>query len=725
MSNLFTTALSHQTAGEYEVLRAAELDVWVAFDGGSVIVMQGAGDRAGDDTGASSGDLSSPIGVLSPDETATTLTVITDGSNASPTVGARLPTSPTTAPSSVDLSTITPSAELSGLMSESQAPNTMSLSPGSGALSSTLSNVMTSLSTSDSLSTSINSMPATASSSTSAAAVSVSAEPTTPMTSPPTPAPLDYLSHSPPFYVAIVLGSIAGVAVLAALISWAFRRQAHEKRRRLADEAARLPWISPTPEPDDRGFSSAPVALDVETGMQCSNTEVGIMNLGREGMAHVQAWEPRGDRDVGEPKRSECYDRKQRPPFITQQIPSYTLFSRYSGQNFINRPAASPCANRVSLGSIDPHLQVETLGKGSALLVTNQVPSDLSMCSSQEAGFSCLSHGSSSHPEIGTPRELVPMPRFLGLDGKGLDIPWEEKALPASQSPVARTPRSRIMSAEHIRKTWDRQAPKTPEDDQSAAGKKMLQEPEVEGWANSMRSNFINAFNAVAASLPISAIREGTEDADKLTPARPRRSSKRKALQNTSPTPDGVISKASPSRGCTIKSSSSNPWSLVETGSNTGIVHIRVPASDTRSVVSNHEILDPGFGISRSYTLHSHEPLRVKKSSVPLLSQQTYTSNKPSMSCASTTRSLSATGSVSPKRPRKTTSSITKRRTTLERRPNALNSWATSMTTSSSITSMVSIATGSEGMKEQRSLARVALKDRRRKAKRLKEMPMG
>lgn len=525
-----------------------------------------------------------------------------------------------------------------------------------------------------------------------------SAKPSSSIIAPSTPS--NYLLHSPPYYVAIVLGTVAGIAFLASLTAWAIRRQAHERHRRLADSAAKMPWASSGGGNGDHndGFGNNSIASDIENAMHTTPTEMGIMNLGsREDMAYVQSWEPRGDRDVGEPKRCELYedDSKWKPPFINQQIPSYTLFSRYSGH--INDVGSSR-ANRASLGSIDPHVQAETLGQGSALLITNQVPGDISASSSQEAGLPCLD---SPLSEVGTPRELIPMPRFLGLDGKGLSVPWQE------QDPLTK-PKSRIMSAEHIRRTWERQT---------------SDEPEREGWANSIKSNFVNIFNSVTATLPIATIKDGKETTgSNFTPARPKRSSKRNVQGPSSYSEDEAKPQPILSRGCSIKASMSDPWSLVKTGSNIGIVRIHLPTSDVCSV-SSHDLSDPGFGLSRSYTLHDPKPLQVeKKAPTPLFKGCLSISSKGSTKLVPFSRTLNTGGSVSPKRYRQSPGCSIKRKITSDRRSVPLFSRTTSMASSSST---VSIVTGAEDIREKRILAREALKDRRRKAKRLKETPIG
>lgn len=543
------------------------------------------------------------------------------------------------------------------------------------------------------------------------------------------PTPSDNLSHSPPYYVAIVLGSVAGVATLTALVAWAFRRHAHAKRRRLAESASQLPWVYSGGTDDDGRSAGSAVTPDVEYGMRNTDTEVGITNLGsREDMAYVQAWEPRGDRDVGEPKRSELFaDRKTPPPFLAQQIPSFQLFSRYSAGEFM-RDTPSPYGVRVSSGSIDPQLHRDTLGKGSTLLITNQVPGDISACSSQEAGFPSQAHGSlSPHSTIGTPREIVPIPRFLGLDGEGLDIPREEK--PGSPFSIItdnllqNKTRSRIMSAEHIRKTWDRTVSVQNEYPGNTTANARDQEPDGEGWASSIRSNLVNALNAVAANLPIATAVSKSNDmdnSDKLTPVRLKQSLKHKELlreHNLSSSLD---------RKDTITSLASNPWSFVETGSNTGIVHIHIPTSDTGSFLGHGASDRLAFADSRDFTLRNHEPLQIKKklSLTPLSKRRSSSLSKDSRSRVLPSRSSSVTGSVSPSKRHKKASSYSgsvKRMVTIDRRSSPVYSRTTSMASISSTTSAVSIVAGTDGMMETGSVLREALKDRRRKAKRLKD----
>ncbi|KXN83275.1 hypothetical protein AN958_01646 [Leucoagaricus sp. SymC.cos] len=692
------------TCQKKQVLHVADLDVWVNGDGGTVIVIRGSGGR-GSDPG--SGISNAPDSNPSPTETEARTSAV----DRFPTEGPTLSTTPITRQPYPGILTISTSTNSPTLMSESQAPSTDSLTATSDVANSPWSSGTISVT-----------MPPSLSPSPSA---SLSANASTTFPTSPNPTSTDYLSHSPPFFVAIILGTIAGVAVLAAMIAWAFRRQAHEKRRRLVDSAMKLPWFC-SAGGNDVGLGDQKAASDTETAMRTTDTEVGIKNLGsREGMAYVQSWEPRGDRDVGEPKRGESYvDRKPRPPFITQQIPTSALFSRYSGQHLISEYAASSCASRVSLGSIDPHLQVDTLGKGSALLITNQVPGDISVSSSQEVGFPCPSRNSLSPiSEIGTPRELVPMPRFLGLDGKGLSIPWGEKDPSSNEGQAETATKSRIMSAEHIRQTWERNTSNHFESPSHSAEEQVQQQNEGEGWANSIRSNFRNAFNAVAASLP-SAIREGKESSNsRLTPARPKQSSIREVLRHSSPTQGEANSNTALSRGCTIKSSASVPWSLVETESNAGVVHIHLPSSDVCST-SSHDLSDPSFGATRSYSLRTPEPLQIeKKSSTPLSKGRPSISSKEAKLRASFSRSSSASG-YSPKRHRKPPGGSMKREITSGRRSSPLFSRTTSMASFSTTTSAVSFGTGAEDIRDKRLIAREALKDRRRKAKGLRDTPV-
>jgi hypothetical protein len=522
-----------------------------------------------------------------------------------------------------------------------------------------------------------------------------------------------------------VLGSVAGVATLTALIAWAFRRHEHAKRRRLAESASQLPWVYSGGTDDDGRSAGSAVTPDVEYGMRNTDTQLGIMNLGsREDMAYVQAWEPRGDRDVGEPKRSEqSTDRKTRPPFLAQQIPSFQLFSRYSAGDFMRE--TSSYGTRISSGSIDPQLHVDTLGKGSTLLITNQVPGDISVCSSQEAGFPFQARGSGSpHSSVGTPREIVPTPRFLALDGGGLEIPREEKPYSTfatiTNELLQTKTRSRIMSAEHIRKTWDRTLSISNEYPDNTTNKSRNQGPGGEGWASSIRSNLVNALNAVAANLPIATAvskSEDTDNSDKLTPARLRRSLKHKELLRQH------RSSSSLDRQDTISSLASNPWSLVETGSNTGMVHIHIPASDTDSISSHGTSDRLAAADSRDVTLRNHEPLQIKKklSLTPLSKRRSPSLCKDSRSRVVVSPSPS---SVSPSKRHKKASSYSgsvKRMVTIDRRTAPVYSRTTSMASILSTTSAVSIVSGTDDMMETGSVLREALRDRRRKAKKLKD----
>lgn len=65
-----TTVLYGESPEKYEVLHAADLDIWVAHNGDTIIVMKGAvSGHNGDAADADSDDSDTPAGVPSPDET--------------------------------------------------------------------------------------------------------------------------------------------------------------------------------------------------------------------------------------------------------------------------------------------------------------------------------------------------------------------------------------------------------------------------------------------------------------------------------------------------------------------------------------------------------------------------------------------------------------------------------------------------------------------------------
>lgn len=193
----------------------------------------------------------------------------------------------------------------------------------------------------------------------------------------------DAVYSKPPIYVGIVLGTIAGVACVTALFAWWVRIRSHAKRRHLYGDAD-VPWAS-----SENGDSGLEEARDM-TQTRSNLESIGLG--GREDLAQVEAWEPRGDRDVGEPRRSESYPNSSEPfahscraaPAIPGQHDSILSFI----QPFQNGPypRARPLPFHIqsldssSSRSVDDHSTASSLGP---LRVANLLPGDQSAATSR------------------------------------------------------------------------------------------------------------------------------------------------------------------------------------------------------------------------------------------------------------------------------------------------------------------------------------------------------
>ena len=257
-----------------------------------------------------------------------------------------------------------------------------------------------------------------------------------------------------PIYVGIALGVIVVIAFLAALVAWSVRLHRHRRRSR---NTTNVPWAtrddekleSGTSTPDDVSFNS------------------------------LHTWEPRGDRDVGEPKRSESYFLAGTP--VVAARPMYAT------------PVPPP-----QLPPLSHVMPLQDLMVYSHPQYPPQYPT--------------VAHALPMMDNYGTPRQVMDRPRYVGLgeDGMGLAVPWRHS--PPPPSIVTQTTPPPIVT----------QTTPPPVDHASPAqlpcpfptesrirqhyreSKERAQEEkeQYEGWAASVRSSLVSAFNAVASSLP-------------------------------------------------------------------------------------------------------------------------------------------------------------------------------------------------------------------------------
>jgi len=334
--------------------------------------------------------------------------------------------------------------------------------------------------------------------------------------------------------------------------------RSHARRRRLADDAAGVPWAKPGnngPLEDGRESNFIGSAILPALGPMVPSSQ------------NPMAWEPRGDRDVGEPKRTDSFlgtsisptKRSSTPynPFAIQ-YPNLAgsaafplpLYNTYATMGVPPSHLSNPSPD--TSGSVDGHTSVSSLGP---LQVANRIPGDASVATSRAPSML----GVNNEPaEFGTPREPMPgsRPRFLGLEGGGLRVPWaqESRSFPRGISFTSRRSGYGVGRWEHLPSV-------PPAGDPSGEGA-----ADPDGWTSSLKTNLINAFNAVASGLPSAPTMEERQE-KYLTPHPARHASHRGSLHRAD---RDELSVRRLTRESTV---SSKPWTLEERSDGTGTVH--------------------------------------------------------------------------------------------------------------------------------------------------------
>jgi hypothetical protein len=373
----------------------------------------------------------------------------------------------------------------------------------------------------------------------------------------PTSAPKTLTSnHSASFYVGIVFAVIAAIAVAMAIITWWIRVRRH--RRRHDATAIRVPWAGRT----DDGLEEA----------RPSTSFLGRAPILAAFRHDDSNWEFVGDRDVGVPKTEPSLPDVHLPttrawvdtgPFSHPSAPAVSSNDFFAADppvhgslgNSLCPPSDQTTVTRIpsSDESVQDHHSASTLGP---LQVANLMPGDRASSydtsSRPSTGLIGTTEGR-MNSDFGTPREDFPgsRPRFMGLDGQGLTVPWAPLQTRASH-----------RKTEH----WDH-LPPLPFPDEMQSGTAGRQRSD--GWSDSLKANLVNAFNAVAGNLA-GTVPHMEQDPLTRIPPRPKRRLKRA---------DGFESETM--RGSTdLSMSSSKAWTLEETREGAGVVHLHVLQSD-------------------------------------------------------------------------------------------------------------------------------------------------
>lgn len=349
--------------------------------------------------------------------------------------------------------------------------------------------------------------------------------------------------HNPPFYVGVVLGTIAGIVLLSALVAWLIRCKA--KRRRAARTV--VPWARS--DADDGRLEAGHGNVD--------RLAVGAMHLGsREDLAHVQAWSPRGDRDVGEPRRSESYLNGSRYSLHNHSIPGHTLFSDKSlgGLSAFEGNDGPGLRPNRTLRQLPSHLIDESF---------------VARARREEEALKYAQYYGRPTPErtangrISTRLGGSP-PRRLSQEGYTFASHWDQGS--PKRSMVERLRNLGKPSELSLEDIGPLPTPGVPLRD----GK-----DEVEPWTSTFKTSLVNAFNSVAANLSRAPHIELGDDNLTALPRRATRKSVRNAFcDEQTDGGKGLFRYGSTS---TVES---KPWTLEEKPDGSGVVHLHVSGNE-------------------------------------------------------------------------------------------------------------------------------------------------
>ncbi|KAG6816181.1 hypothetical protein H0H87_008055 [Tephrocybe sp. NHM501043] len=262
--------------------------------------------------------------------------------------------------------------------------------------------------------------------------------------------------HHAPFYIVVVVGSFLAIGSIAAVIAWAIRLRMHARRRR--EDPADVPWVNHREENDM-----------IEAGRGATFRGSSIHKIGsgaKSSQDFVADWQPHSDRDIWGPRRSDSYVHSNladgHAPYM-----SYLANPNSIHDERIAYPAPLYHGHVVTQSiypdpnqSIDGRQSASTLGP---LMVANSTPGDTSPASS------CVSTPTTMYTaRTGDTGEYGSR---LSLSGPsvpgGCNHTWQPLPLPGQTQSSIEQPTNDVTS-----------------------------------WTASLRSNFTQAFNAVAASLP-------------------------------------------------------------------------------------------------------------------------------------------------------------------------------------------------------------------------------
>ncbi|KAK0467728.1 uncharacterized protein EV420DRAFT_1501054 [Desarmillaria tabescens] len=276
-------------------------------------------------------------------------------------------------------------------------------------------------------------------------------------------------THSPPFFVGIIFGTIVAIAILAALVAWYFRLKSNRRKQDELFRDANGDRDVGEPKRDDT-FIGHPSLLTTEgLGASVNNVLASPIWSMPPPPPPVAAAYPF--------RLSPVSSIRATPVPILRDSVAYPL--PLPSQNMLPLPEAS-------FRAASPHSFQVTRESSIA-------PSSL-VCPSTTYASSYNSRTELLPREFGTPRQAMDRPRFLSLEsGRGLRVPWRRQ--------------------DSGQGGWEthHEVMETNNQDHSAAA---IQGSNIGGWTASLRANIMNALGSV---MPTSS--PWVPASDHLTPA--------------------------------------------------------------------------------------------------------------------------------------------------------------------------------------------------------------
>ncbi|KIM82067.1 hypothetical protein PILCRDRAFT_484179 [Piloderma croceum F 1598] len=404
-------------------------------------------------------------------------------------------------------------------------------------------------------------------------------------TEPSQPTSHESFTHTPVFYISIVLGTLVVIAIICSLGAWWFRISVAKKRQRDVVASA-LSWDDVTKGNGDA--FGAQRAAHFRDAIESENSSSADLT---------------GDRDVGEPRRGSVYQLPAsiihrgtaesfssstvlprvfsgakkprnnslpgRTPFYNASFPDVSLPGASFPMTDGPYPTTRPLPRRLSTGfTIDENIR--TLGP---LQVANLVRGDIDDLSrpSTRQGMR-----RTSGTDFGSPREQLAgeTPRFMGLEAGGLAVPW------SSSRPRSGPTRARESTANARAGTnpsvWSKNVAEPAQVETDLANFPPLLTPggsqgasyggseSLEEWATKVESTFTK--NGWRGRGYLQSENTLAKDHHRVN---------RRLLHHKESGSTEDFGEEEVKRADTRSTAMSKPWTLEETGNGAGIVHIR------------------------------------------------------------------------------------------------------------------------------------------------------